>query len=295
MGRIDRGGRLPPGGRSRPRPVILALAIAAVLVPLILACGEDPAPQRLKTAPASQLQLSLRFDSTSSEASHPLPPDKVFVTARFQTAQVQVLLSGGQTLTCDGTDVAIPTLLDRQPPGGKYICMYTDERGQRTTVVVPVPTGTLAITNPPAGASVPIPPPLPHATPLPPKPGLKDLPPRVLHGPLAITYTLPTVPPGGQAFVSATAGCPPSPDGLACDKPYGPTVYGPESAVHNGTYVLADSPSSISGFDYLAPGPGYVMLTLATYWSPAPQGFQQVDVDMRESVTNPVTWTPSQP
>lgn len=295
MARTDGGERVLPGSRSHPRLRILSLVIAAVLVPLILACGEDPIPQRLKTAPASQLQLFLRFDSTASQPSHPLPPDKVLVTAWFQTAQVQVVPSGGQTLICDGINLEMPALLDRQPPGGVYTCVYTDERGQRTTVVITMPAGMLAITNPPAGASVPIPTSLPHATPLPPKAGLKDLPPRVLHEPLTISYTMPALPPGGQARVSAIAGCPPLPGGMVCDKAYGPTVYGAESAAHNGTYVLADSPSSISGFDYLAPGPGYVTLTLAMGWPLPAQGFQLVYVEMRASVTNPVTWTPSQP
>src|SRR5512146_174399 len=152
MARADSGGGVPLGRRSRPRRVMVALVIAAVLVPLVLACGEDPAPQRLTTAPASQLQLSLRFDATASEPSNPLPPDKVLVTAWFQSAQVQVVPSGGQTLFCDGVNVAVPARLDRQPPGGVYTCVYTDERGQRTTVIIPVPTGTRARTNPAAGS-----------------------------------------------------------------------------------------------------------------------------------------------
>lgn len=292
MAHRDSGERLPADERARPQriaPYLLALAV--VLVPLILACGASL--QTLKTAPASQLQLWLTFDYDS------IPMGSVSVTAEFRTArQGSVVLTGGQSLYCDGVNLvgysgkvrvgASEPWLHRQPPGGAYTCVYTDERGQRTTVTIPVPTGTLAITNPAVGAQVPIPPPVPKPTPVTPLPTSGLAPPRVLHEPLVINYTMPVLPPGGHAVVQGTAGCPRTSGGMVCD-----TVHGPQSAAQGGTYVLADpQPPIASGFDYLYPGPGYVSLALTMDWSPAPQGFQQIHVETRESVTNAVTWTP---
>lgn len=65
-------------------------------------------------------------------------------------------------LTCNANNITprFPSTTrpcPRQPPGGVYRIVYTDEHGATSTVVVPVPVGALAIISPRDGATVRIP------------------------------------------------------------------------------------------------------------------------------------------
>src|SRR5262249_10947475 len=46
----------------------------------------------------------------------------------------------------------------RQPPGGSYHLVYTDEHGATTSGVIPVPTGHFALRSPSQGATMLVPP-----------------------------------------------------------------------------------------------------------------------------------------
>lgn len=114
------------------------------------------------------------------------------------------ILGAGQRLTCNGVLVRRPdtnaqgygfpegtVTVPRQPPGGRYIFVYTDERGRQTTVVVPAPLMDFAITSLAASARVPIPRRVDRgptaATPTPGQPR----PPELADAPLTVRYTVP--------------------------------------------------------------------------------------------------------
>ena len=76
----------------------------------------------------------------------------------------EVSLADKARLTCNGSDVKpdfiythpTPPCL-RQPPGGVYRIVYSDEHGAVTTVIAPVPAGQFAILSPRDGSTVKIP------------------------------------------------------------------------------------------------------------------------------------------
>jgi hypothetical protein len=136
--------------------------IAAVLCMVIafLACS-GPQLTHLSTAPAERLRLEARFEHLLTSAS------QVIVDVTLETAQnAQLILADNQRVTVNG-QAADPALIHlggayrftvpRSPSGGEYTIVYTDERGQQTSVVVPAPQRDLTLTAPAAHARLPIP------------------------------------------------------------------------------------------------------------------------------------------
>ncbi|HEX5439720.1 MAG TPA: hypothetical protein VFW76_02475, partial [Ktedonobacterales bacterium] len=96
------------------------------------------------------------------------------------------------SLTCNGKDVKphttnlVPPTCPRQPPGGAYHIVYTDEHGAKSTVVIPVLAGPFAILSPQDGAAVPIP----------------------TNGTLPVRFTIPTAPANGSVAIDVvTVAC----------------------------------------------------------------------------------------
>jgi len=205
-----------------------------------------------------------------------------------------VALSEHQSLSVNGT--VFPYLGDpnalssssavqvpRQPPGGEYDFVYTDERGQKTRFSLPAPDATLAVTAPTPGQTVPIPT-GPRAVPtaIPPGPGAPDL----VNSPLTIRYTAPTFPAGATAAVTGEAVCgdlfgP----GDACGRVTGAL------APATGTYSLTDATTGYGyGFETFQPGPGSVWIDLIAHWTPAPAGFAGLRVGLHATVYSSITW-----
>ncbi|HEU5200118.1 MAG TPA: hypothetical protein VFU32_10795, partial [Ktedonobacterales bacterium] len=111
---------------TRKRYVSLFFPASVVLI-FMMACG----PMRtLEHAPATIIYLSIRIQDQYTTAA------QVTLSASFSDGQGLFALSGNQALTCDG--VILPQgsqgvgsiLLNRQPPGGSYHCIYTDDQGK---------------------------------------------------------------------------------------------------------------------------------------------------------------------
>ena len=305
-----------PGASARPM-----LALIAVLA-VILACGGQP-PKLLKTAPASELQLGIQLDNALVAGDAPV---QITVRVSDPSSGGLVGLTGGQRLTCGGVsdpvdeasgnswDVA-QFLVPRQPPGGAYTCVYTDEGGLQTTATIPVPLAQLAFTSPTAGAHVPIPTlAADQAITTPPATASASPSPAPVSQPLVIHYTFP-VPPG------YTPPLPSQPFTLTAWNPYvnfadqGPHAQveaypgsgsippAPQQCAEQcilgqaaiGTYVLSfvNAPSGV-GFQQIVPGPGYIELSLVMQWSPPAGGFQAILVDTQDSVAIPIVWTTPQ-
>jgi hypothetical protein len=136
--------------------------IAAVLCVMIafLACS-GPQVTHLSTAPAEQLRLEARFEHLLT------PAEQAVVDVTLETAQnARLILADNQHLTINGQAATLaPTYLGgayrftvpRSPSGGEYTIVYTDERGQQTSVVVPAPQRDLTLTAPAAHTRLPIP------------------------------------------------------------------------------------------------------------------------------------------
>lgn len=274
---------------------------AAALVAVGMACGGFPV---LKEAPASALSLSIRLGYETTPT-----PDKVSLAVSFADGKQSVQISGKQRLACDGVNLIPQTtprpvmsasvVVNRQPPGGAYMCVYTDENGKQTTFSFPEPTGHLTITSPHAGAKVPIPtltwalsssPPnvlTPTPTPEPP----------VLHNPFMITYTLPDAPANQLvSSISAEAeSCSSATDETTCSMVVEAREDNP---MRDGTFLVSDaSPLDAGlapGYWRVSPGPGAVRLDLHMGWMLAPQGFRSMSVDVQEHVTTTFTWVAAQ-
>lgn len=286
----------------------LILTLFAVLA-VILACGGTV--RFLTAAPARELQLAIQIDNALVAGDAPV---QITVRVSDLSRGGLVALSGGQRLTCGGVsdpaDEAFQSdwnfarfLVPRQPPGGAYTCVYTDESGLQTTATIPVLLAQLAFTSPTAGAHVRISAPFePQSVATPPAnaPCLSNQ----VRQLVVIHYTFP-VPPGytpplpdqpvsprfadqePYATVTAQAGIGSfSPPPAQCYEPRG------SGLAATGTYVLSfvNAPSGV-GFQQIVPGPGYIELSLAMQWLPPAGGFQAIVVDTQDSVAIPIVWT----
>ncbi|MGZ6363984.1 MAG: hypothetical protein ACXWP0_20105, partial [Ktedonobacterales bacterium] len=167
----------------------------------------------------------------------------------------------------------------RAPAGGKYTIVYTDERGQQTSVVVPAPQRDLTITSPAAHAQLAIP-----------QPG----------GQIAVQYTDPSLfpptsplsrPPSMQVDAGANGHC-------RVAKSNGTPTSAPNcsSAISSqpgepGSVIISDTGElPENGFGNLAPGPGdlYVVVTVSARLPST--GFASVDMSGFGVATIPITW-----
>lgn len=166
----------------------LALAILACGISVGSHYGYQPPP--VTHLPATQLRLEIQV-SGQYETYGGSPNALIQIHVYEQSSGKVVSLPAGSLLTCNGVEIRpMATASDyscrRQPPGGAYRLAYTDEHGAKTTVVVPVPTGSFAILAPQDGAHVPIP----------------------THGTFIVHYTAPDPPAGGSITLdSITVAC----------------------------------------------------------------------------------------
>jgi hypothetical protein len=229
-------------------------------------------------------------------------------------------------LTCNGSDVKpiypnnVIRTCPRQPPGGAYHFTFTDEHGATTTIVVPVPTGQLAILSPRDGSTVYIP---------------RD-------GALAIHFTLPIPPPhsrivqflamascqttssaacnvGQSYYVPSTptplvgvptatafpATFPPTPTPSSSNPtatvyenhgpptPTPPPGSTPTIPDYDGTVTQTGGPGAVAlvgDFTQFRPGAGSIELTITEQFTPDPGAFASVSARMDGTATANITW-----
>lgn len=280
------------GQQSNRWKRLLQYGLPACLAALLLVfCSNANVPTTLDHAPASSLDLQIEVDDQYASTSG------VTIKASFSQSPTQlIILSGKQRFECDGASfprtgqpqVSVP----RQPPGGEYSCLYTDDQGKQTSVSIAVPQGAFAITSPTAGASVPIPVSthplntptanagLPRASPTVASP--QPIPPA---NSLTIQYTLPVLSPDFSVSLNGKATCGQS---NSCG-----VVYAPSTNLNtNGTYTFSDlGTADGQGFDQFVPGPGSITLSQVTHGFYPSGGFSYLTVLYRDTLSIPVTWT----
>ena len=265
---------------------LLSFVAAAAILVAILACMTTPRVT-VKSAPANQLQISLTFFYGKIHGLNPqLRQDEVIIAARVEMVKApNIAFGGGQRFTCNGANMLRgDQRIKRQPPGGQYTCVYTDEKGTQTTLVIPVPAGQFMVIDPSSDAKVAIPSivtAIPPGAPITPQStqGVTDTG-QLPHQPLAITYTMPAIPTGALATVSAWGSCA-KPDCAILGRTLSP-------APTSGVYVFDDAVST--GTSDFGPGAGDLEFSLRMGWSPEPQGFNRVAVEVDDTIAIPVTW-----
>lgn len=267
-----------------------AVMVAVCTVAVFLACGA-PSIVHLANAPADKLSLSLTFTNAL------IPSARVSIEVRLSdTSGNQVVLAKDQTLRINGVALDTshpPKLYDaytmtvpRAPLGGNYTVVYTDERGQQTTVVIPAAQHDLAITSPAANARVPI----PQST-------------AISRASLTVRYS--------AAFDEATLPVPISKNGYR--PPYEATAYGScKTAGNSGTpasdprcVIVANYQQDDSGsititdkvdyapkfrFDNLTPGSGIISVDAHMALVMPPGGFYTLGVTFVDETSIPITW-----
>ena len=233
---------------------VLAMALAT------WACGSTPI---VTHQPATQLRLGVTI-----YAQYTGNTNVVLFQATIFDANRPVLPPDDAHLTCEGADVtpdyqAVIRECPRQPAGGAYRFVYTDEHGVATSAVIAIPTGTVALLAPRVGDHVAIP----------------------ANNKLAIRYRVPTPPPNGSVTIDEMrAIC-----GQIHSPPCGDVLFAPHTAevVSGGDGVFA-----LTGdFSSFQPGDGMVDMTVGTHIQADQSGFAAVDVTFTDSVAAPITWT----
>src|SRR5690349_24645725 len=146
-------------GRRRRLLLWLLPPLTLMLVGMACSASGPGRPPPVTHLPAAQLRLLIQITGQYGGASTVQTQINI---VDAHSGQVYSLADKAR-LTCNGGDVkpnypsdVVRTCL-RQPPGGAYSFTFTDEHGATTTVVVPVPTGQLAILSPRYGSTVYIP------------------------------------------------------------------------------------------------------------------------------------------
>jgi hypothetical protein len=252
-----------------------------------------------------------------------LPSAMAVIHVSVSMGDYSVIFGAGQRLTCNGVFVTQPdtrttvigtlagtVTVPRQPPGGRYTFVYTDERGRQTTAVVPAPRVDFAITSPAAGARVPIPRRVDRRpTAITPTPNVSR-PPELADAPLTVRYTVPypaasliRVPtsnmddPNMEDSVVASAHGACKEDVLKEDIPPeclqlhsdGQNATGVVDATGEATIADTHLPFGV-GFENLAPGPGSVDVNMSVMWFLPATGFASFHVIFHDDASNPVTW-----
>jgi hypothetical protein len=245
------------GGAWRVLAAVSALSLAG------FACKSTPSVVHPAHLPAKTLIASITLTHAGSAASD-YPTTHVSV-AFTQDAYTWVELSGSQRVSCDGVplrqDVSLAYLGDvpHVAPGGTYDVTYTDEQGVATTIHVPVPTGTLAITDPKPNATLPQP-----------------------HQSFSIRYTAVRVPGGDDVlFVFRAYGIAGGQDLIESADNSGRQGYVPG--------VITFTFSAPGGYTVPA-GPGQLRIEESETLTLPPVGFKEVRVAIGDEATIPVTW-----
>jgi len=184
--------------RKRRRSILwmlplLSLALATLACGISLGSHIGYRPPPATHLPASHLRLEIQIGGQYEQYGNPSGAPTVGIAVRvFEgTKASESSLADKATLTCNGVDIkrnayGFSPPCPRQPPGGAYRLVYSDEHGAKTTVVIPVPTGTFAILSPQDGATIPIP----------------------TNGTLPVRFTVPTAPVDGSVAIdNVTAAC----------------------------------------------------------------------------------------
>ncbi|HEY7093696.1 MAG TPA: hypothetical protein VH393_10975 [Ktedonobacterales bacterium] len=262
----------------------LRLIVAAFCAVVALLACSSPQVTHLSTAPAEQLSLRLSFTNLLTPAAEVIVD--VVVSSDPNT---RVALADNQRLTVNGRAPDSPPLIrlgasyrftvPRSSTGGEYTFVYTDERGQQTSVVVPTPQHDLTITSPAAHAQVPIP-----------TPG----------APLALRYTAPelfpaTARPPNSPYTRIEAGaeghCQAArPDGISASAP-SCINFGSTQSDESGAAVISDTGALPEyGFINLAPGAGELYVRVDVYGYLPPAGFVSVLLSVTDIASIPITW-----
>lgn len=259
---------------------------ASVALIFMMACG----PMRtLEHAPANIASISIRILDQYTTAA------QVTLFASFSDGQGLFALSGNQALTCDG--VIFPQgpqglgsiLLNRQPPGGAYHCIYTDDQGKTSPVTVPVPPGNLALTSPAPGTAIPIPVsaqyPTPEGSPTPLFRALEST------DSLTIDYTAPTFPTGVTIKIfSISAECGSAAYPGACGTVNG-CVFSGVHELASGSCIISDANVPYSyGFARFSPGPGSIGLVSDFKWTAPVAVFQELNIEYADKLNTPIIW-----
>jgi hypothetical protein len=271
-----------PGIKKRYASLFFPASLALIFV---MACG----PLRtLEHAPASIIYLIIRIQNQYTTTA------QVTLSATFSDGNGAFALSGDQALTCDG--VILPQgsqgvgsiLLNRQPPGGSYHCIYTDDQGKTSPVTVPVPPGNLAITSPAPNTAVPIPvsaqSPTPEGSPTPLFRTLEST------DPLTIDYTVPTLPADVTVNLSVNAQCGSAAAPDACGIVTGCAVSDARELA-SGSCTLSDANTPYTyGFARFSPGPGSIGLVSDFKWTAPAAVFQELRVEYADRLNMPIIW-----
>ncbi len=250
----------PASHRSRSFWLVLpVLAIALA----IWACGSTPAVTH-KAAPQLRLEITFTAQYTGNT-------DIVLVNVKLYDNETNQLVfaPADAHLTCEGADVTpdyrkILWECPRQPAGGAYHFVYTDEHGTATSAVIPVPKGTVALLAPRPGDKVVIP----------------------ANNTLDIRYRTPIPPSGSVSVDEVRALCGDTTRSPCSDVTFGqPFKTGTTVPGGDGVFQLTGDFSSIQ------PGEGSVDITVGVHVSPSQNGFARVDVTFTDSVAAPITWT----
>lgn len=261
--------------RSQIKRWMGLLTSSCFLVMFMTLCAPPPFTQ----ASADTLDINMQIVD-----QYTLDTPEVGINLTF-AKQGDAGASPGENLSMACNGVTFPHLrgnfllqitVPRQPAGGTYTCVYTDEKGIKTPFIIPIPAGTLAITAPKAHDTVPIPTSASSSPGATPPPG--TIPPSA-SSTLTVHYTAPTIPAGASVAVVAVA--------------YGGSVSiaGVANTVTD-TIDLSDAnrPSG-SGFQALTPGtPGKISLRLDFSWSPPSEAFHKISIHYTDILSIPITW-----
>jgi hypothetical protein len=145
----------------RPSALLPLLALSCLLLASV-ACGVPTAFHARPYPPGRELHLLV---SIGDQFTH-LSQANVLVTVRFATLE-DVAPADAASITCNGHDITprapspfahqssnLPC--PRQPPGGAYHLVYTDEHGATTSAILPIPSGEFALRSPTNGGILPI-------------------------------------------------------------------------------------------------------------------------------------------
>ena len=257
---------------------------ASVVLIFLMACG----PLRtLEHAPANIVYLSIRIQNQYTTTQ------QVTLWASFSDAHGLFGLSGNQALTCDGVILSqgyTSVQLNRQPPGGAYHCIYTDDQGKTSPVTVHVPPGNLAITSPTSGAVVPIPgngqPPAPEGSPTPALRALEST------DTLTIDYTVPTLPADATTKLSINVECGSAAYPNACGAVSSFLLSGAQAT--SGSYTFPDGNDPYgSRFGNFSPGPGSIGLISDFKYSAPVAVFQSLNIEYTDNPSIPIIWVRS--
>src|SRR6185437_6442812 len=257
---------------------LLSLTLATLACGISLGSHIGYRPPPATHLPASQLRLEIQILGQYEQYGKPSGSPTVGIAVRvFEgTKASESSLADKATLTCNGVDIkrnayGFSPPCPRQPPGGAYRLVYTDEHGAQTTVAIPVPTGAFAILSPQDGATVPIP----------------------TNRTLPVRFTVPTAPVNGSVAIdNVTAACSVS-DAQPCGSVYAnlqpdatptpgatqtPTTPSPTPTVvvtqsgDTGTILLAGDYSEFQ------PARGFLSMSVDAHVTPDPGDFSSVTV-----------------